>query len=93
MPGITQLRANETGVVYQNDSPVTVLVTVQIQAFQGAVNQPAIFNTTANPADQAVVSAGSTGFRTYLLAPQQGIQVSAPNGGIIGMDVLIAPST
>jgi hypothetical protein len=53
MADITVLRANEAGVVYQNDSPVTLLVTVQIQAFTGAVNQPAIFNSTANPADQS----------------------------------------
>jgi hypothetical protein len=34
----------------------------------------------------------STGSRTYLIAPGQGIQVNAPNGGQIGFDVLIAPA-
>ena len=53
--------------------------------------QPVIFNSTANPADQAVVGALSTASRTYLIAPGQGIQVNAPNGGQIGFDVLIAP--
>ena len=53
---------------------------------------PVIFNSTANPAGQAVVGALSTGSRTYLIAPGQGIQVNAPNGGQIGFDVLIAPA-
>lgn len=91
---ITNLPQNTSGVLYQNDSPAPLLVTVQVQgSFAAAAGaQPVIFNSTANPADQAVVAPQSTGARTYLIAPQQGIQVNAPSGGSIGFDVLIAPA-
>jgi hypothetical protein len=92
----TDLPQNTSGVLYQNDSPTPLLVTVQVGGSFGtgarARTQPVIFNSTANPADQAVVGALSTGSRTYLIAPGQGIQVNAPNGGQIGFDVLIAPA-
>jgi hypothetical protein len=89
---LTSLAQNTSGVIYQNDSSTPLLVTVQatIFAFTGA--QPIIFNSTANPADQAVVQPGGTSSRTYLISPQQGIQVNAPTGGSIGFDVLIAPA-
>jgi hypothetical protein len=90
---LTPLRQNTTGVIYQNDSPTPLLVTVQVAgSFVDAVAQPVIFNSTANPADQAVVPPGGTGSRTYLIAPQQGIEVNAPTGGSIGFDALIAPA-
>jgi hypothetical protein len=94
---VTSLQLNTTGVLYQNDSSTPLLVTVQAQggfsvAQAGLQPQPLIFNSTANPADQAIVAPGSTGSRTYLIAPQQGIQVNAPSGGAIGFDVLIAPA-
>ena len=93
---LTSVSVNTSGVLYQNDSPTSVLVTVQAFgntfAPQGQQPQPLIFNSTANPADQAIVAPGSTGSRTYLTAPQQGIQVTAPSGGLIGFDVLIAPA-
>ena len=91
----TDLPQNTSGVLYQNDSPTPLLVTVQVAGSFNTPAQPAqpvIFNSTANLADQAVVAAGSTGSRTYLIAPQQGIQVNAPSGGAIGFDVLIAPA-
>jgi hypothetical protein len=92
----TDLPQNTSGVLYQNDSPTPLLVTVQVAgSFSTGARaraQPVIFNSTANPADQAVVGALSTGSRTYLIAPGQGIQVNAPNGGQIGFDVLIAPA-
>ena len=89
---ISNLPAGTIGVVYQNDSSTPVLVTVQaVGAFGADPLQPVIFNSTANPADQAVVGPRATGSRTYLIAPQQGIQVSAPSGGSIGFDVLVAP--
>jgi hypothetical protein len=89
---VTNLPQNTSGVLYQNDSPTPLLVTVQVQgSFIGPVAQPVIFNSTANPADQAVVAPQSTSSRTYLIAPQQSIQVNAPSGGQIGFDVLIAP--
>jgi hypothetical protein len=91
---ITQLQPNTSGVIYQNDSPTPLLVTVQAVggsfAQAGLQPQPLIFNSTANPADQAIVAPFNTGSRTYLIAPQQGIQVNAPSGGSIGFDVLIA---
>ena len=89
---LTNLPPNTSGVLYQNDSPTPLLVTVQVGGSFGTGAQPVIFNSTANPADQAVVGALSTGSRTYLIAPGQGIQVNAPNGGQIGFDVLIAPA-
>ena len=88
---LTNLSPNTSGVLYQNDSPTPLLVTVQAAGSFTTGAQPVIFNSTANPADQAVVGALSTGSRTYLIAPGQGIQVNAPNGGQIGFDVLIAP--
>jgi hypothetical protein len=85
-----------SGVIYQNDAPTPLLVTVQAQgggsAQAGQQPQPLIFNSTGTPADQAVVAPYGTGSRTYLIAPQQGIQVNAPSGGVIGFDVLIAPA-
>jgi hypothetical protein len=89
----TDLPQNTSGVLYQNDSPTPLLVTVQVAGSFStrARAHPVSFNSTANPADQAVVGALSTGSRTYLIAPGQGIQVNAPNGGQIGFDVLIAP--
>jgi hypothetical protein len=90
---LTALRQNTSGVIYQNDSTTPLLITVQVQgSFVDATAQPVIFNSTANPADQAVVAPGGTGSRTYLIAPQQGIQVNAPSGGSIGFDALIAPA-
>jgi hypothetical protein len=89
---LSNLPAGTSGVLYQNDSSTPLLVTVQaVGSFAAAPVQPVIFNSTANPADQAVVAPGTTGSRTYLIAPQQGIQVSAPSGGAIGFDVLVAP--
>jgi len=89
---LTNLPPNTSGILYQNDSPTPLLVTVQVGGSFDTPAQPVIFNSTANPADQAVVGALSTGSRTYLIAPGQGIQVNAPNGGQIGFDVLIAPA-
>lgn len=93
---VTGLPQNTSGVIYQNDSPTQLLVTVQatggFSVPPGQQPQPLIFNSTANLADQAIVAPGSTGSRTYLIAPQQGIQVNAPRGGGIGFDVLIAPA-
>ena len=90
---LTNLPPNTSGVIYQNDSPTPLLVTVQVQgSFADNVAGHVIFNSTANPGDQAAVSPGGTGSRTYLIAPQQGIQVVAPTGGLIGFDVLIAPA-
>ena len=61
----TDLPQNTSGVLYQNDSPTPLLVTVQVGGSFGtgarARAQPVIFNSTANPADQAVVGALSTG--------------------------------
>ena len=85
---LTNLPLNASGVLYQNDSPTPLLVTVQVLGSE----KPVIFNSTANRADQAVVAPGSTGSRTYLIAPQEGIEVNAPTGGAIGFDVLIAPA-
>ena len=87
---LTNLPPNTSGVLYQNDSPTPLLVTVQVGGSFSTPAQPVIFNSTAKPADQAVVAAMSTCSRTYLIAPGQGIQVDAPNGGQIGFDVLIA---
>jgi hypothetical protein len=87
---LTNLPPNTSGVLYQNDSPTPLLVTVQVGGSFGTPAQPVIFNSTGNPADQAIVAAMSTGSRTYLIAPGQGNQVNAPNGGQIGFDVLIA---
>ena len=88
---VTNLSQNTSGVIYQNDSPTPLLVTVQVLGSFAAGVQPVIFNSIANPADQAVVGQSTTGSRTYLIAPEQGIQVNALNGGNIGFDVLIAP--
>jgi hypothetical protein len=74
------LPANTIGVIYQNDSPAPLLVTVTAQGSFAAGAQPVTFNSTTNPADQAIASAQSAAARTYLLAPQQGIQVNAPSG-------------
>jgi hypothetical protein len=87
---LTNLPPNTSGVLYENDSPTPLLVTVQVGGSFDTRAQPVIFNSTASPADQAVVAAMSTGARTYLIAPGQGIQVNAPSGGQIGFDVLIA---
>ena len=89
---LTNLPDNTIGVIYQNDSPTPLLVTVQAVGSFSTTGQPVTFNSTANPADQAIVATGSTGSRTYLIAPQQGVQVNAPSGGRIGFDVLIAPA-
>jgi len=94
---VTNLAINTSGVLYQNDSPTALLVTVQAVGGSfvlqtGIQPQPLIFNSTANPADQAIVAANCTASRTYLIAPQQGIQVHAPSGGLVGFDVLIAPA-
>jgi hypothetical protein len=90
----TDLPQNTSGVLYQNDSPTPLLVTVQVAGSFStrAHTHPVIFNSTANTADPAVVGPLSTGSRTYLIAPGQGIQVDAPNGGQIGFDVLLAPA-
>jgi hypothetical protein len=87
---LTNLPPNTSEVIYQNDCPTPLLVTVQVGGPFTTPAQPVIFNSTGNPADQAVVAAMSTGSRTYLIAPGQGIQVNAPSGGQIGFDVLIA---
>jgi hypothetical protein len=67
----TDLPQNTSGVLYQNDSPTPLLVTVQVAGSFStrARAHPVIFNSTANPADQAIVGALSTGSRTYLIAP------------------------
>ena len=61
----TDLPQNTSGVLYQNDSPTPLLVTVQVAGSFStrARAHPVIFNSTANPADQAVVGALSTGSR------------------------------
>jgi hypothetical protein len=69
---IVSLPANTSGVIYQNDSPTPLLVTVTVQGSFAAGGQPVTFNSTANPADQASASAQSAAARTYLIAPQQG---------------------
>ena len=65
----TDLPQNTSGVLYQNDSPTPLLVTVQVAGSFStrARAHPVIFNSTANPADQAVVGPLSTGSRTYLI--------------------------
>ena len=54
---LTNLPPNTSGVLYQNDSPTPLLVTVQVGGSFGNPAQPVIFNSTGNPADQAVVAA------------------------------------
>jgi hypothetical protein len=83
---LTNLPPNTSGILYENDSPTPLLVTVQVGGSFGTSAQPVIFNSTGNPADQAVVAAMSTGSRTYLIAAGQDIQVNAPSGGQIGFD-------
>jgi len=76
---LTNLPPNISGVLYQNDSLTPLLVTVQVGGSFGTPAQPVIFNSTGNPADQAIVAAMSTGSRTYLIAAGQSIQVNAPS--------------
>ena len=54
---LTNLPPNTSGVLYQNDSPTPLLVTVRVGGSFGTPAQPVIFNSTENPADQAVVAA------------------------------------
>jgi hypothetical protein len=54
---LTALSQNINGVIYQNDSSTPVLVTVQV-AGVFSTTQPVIFNSTANPADQALLAKG-----------------------------------
>ena len=89
----TDLPQNTSGVLYQNDSPTPLLVTVQVAGSFStrARAHPVIFNSTANPADQAVAVDWEHSLKDLSDCSGTGVQVNAPNGGQIGFDVLIAP--
>lgn len=85
------LPAGTDQLIYRNDSPNPLLVTVQIQTFDGTAKQTTTVYSTSNPSDATVIGPSRVALRTYLLASKRGIHVKTATIAQIDFDVIAAP--